>query len=89
MKQASKMKRLKFLEVKPMPNKSMFIILVTVLFYNLLERDVCAYIDPGTGSYIFQIVLALLVTVPFVIKSFWSKIKTFIAEVFSKREKKE
>lgn len=34
-----------------------------------------AYVDPGTGSYILQILLAGLLAVPFAIKRYWVKIK--------------
>lgn len=45
------------------------------------------YIDPGTGSYIFQIVVAALVAVSFAVKVYWQKIKGFIAGVFAKKGK--
>jgi len=44
-------------------------------------RDLYAYIDPGTGSYILQLVLAALLGASYGIKMFWGNIKGF----FSKR----
>ena len=44
-----------------------------------------AYIDPGTGSLIIQIVLAVLVGAGFAVKIFWTKIKTFFSKVFAKK----
>jgi len=43
-----------------------------------------AYIDPGTGSYVFQIVIAAFVAVSFMIKMYWQKIKGFVGRLFSK-----
>jgi len=45
------------------------------------------YIDPGTGSYVFQILVAALVAVSFAVKVYWLKIKGFIAGLFTKKGK--
>jgi hypothetical protein len=45
-----------------------------------------SYIDPGTGSYIFQIVIAAFVAAIFMVKVYWLKIKGFIGRLFSKKE---
>jgi hypothetical protein len=45
-----------------------------------------SYIDPGTGSYIVQIVIAAFVAVSFMVKIYWLKIKGFIGRLFSKKE---
>ena len=38
-------------------------------------HSVHAYIDPGTGSYLLQIILAALFGLMFALKVFWTKIK--------------
>jgi len=43
------------------------------------------YIDPGTGSYVFQIIIAALVAVSFAVKIYWLKIKGFIAGLFARK----
>jgi hypothetical protein len=43
-----------------------------------------AYIDPGTGSYIFQIVIASLVGAAFTLKLFWKRFRLFVSNTFSK-----
>jgi hypothetical protein len=53
----------------------------------LFPVRVYSYIDPGTGSYIFQIVIAAFVAVSFAVKVYWHKIKTFLAKLFAKKEK--
>ncbi len=42
-----------------------------------------AYIDPGTGSYVLQLIIAALVGVSFSIKIFWKK----IVRIFRKDKK--
>ena len=44
----------------------------------LLPEPAHAYLDPGTGSYIFQLLLAGLFGAAFAIKLFWAKIKAFV-----------
>jgi hypothetical protein len=43
------------------------------------------YLDPGTGSYIFQVLIAGLVGAGFALKMFWVQIKAFMVTVFSKK----
>jgi len=38
-----------------------------------------AYLDPGTGSYFFQILIGMLVGITFSLKLFWRKIKTLFS----------
>jgi len=46
--------------------------------------DAHAYIDPGTGSYLLQLMAAGLFGLAFTIKIFWRKIKTFVLKMFRK-----
>jgi hypothetical protein len=48
-----------------------------------------AYIDPGTGSYFIQILIAGLLGLAFAIKAFWKNIIAFITQIFSRRSKQE
>ena len=41
-----------------------------------------AYIDPGTGSFIIQIIIASFVGCTFAIKLFWGRIKIFVKKLF-------
>jgi hypothetical protein len=43
------------------------------------------YIDPGTGSYIFQIVMASLVGTMAAVALFWQRVVTFCRNVFDKK----
>ncbi|NIM19419.1 MAG: hypothetical protein GTO51_03455 [Candidatus Latescibacteria bacterium] len=55
----------------------------------VLPRSAYAYLDPGTGSYILQLLLAGLLGAAFALKIFWVKIKTFFAGLLAKRSKNE
>ncbi len=44
----------------------------------------CAYLDPGTGSIIIQVLVAGLFGALFVVKLFWGKIKNLFKKLFSK-----
>lgn len=46
-----------------------------------------AYLDPGTGSYFFQLLIGLLLGGLFAVKLWWSKIKSFFVRVLSKLKK--
>lgn len=45
------------------------------------------YIDPGTGSYVFQVIVAAFVAVSFAVKVYWRKIRGLIAGIFAKKGK--
>ena len=55
------------------------------LYYLITPRAAYAYLDPGTGSYLFQILIAGLIGGAFAVKIFWSKIKAFFTKLFKKK----
>ncbi len=55
----------------------------------LFPRNSYAYLDPGSGSYLIQILLAGLFTVSAVLKMFWRKITAFVSGLFCKKNKNE
>lgn len=50
----------------------MFILLIVVF-----PRDVHAYLDPGTGSMVFQAVVAGIAAAAYAVRSYWSSIRTW------------
>ncbi len=62
------------------------VVLVGLLLL-IFIREARAYIDPGTGSYILQLILAALLGAFFAIKISWKKIRTSFVNLFSKRQK--
>jgi len=63
------------------------LVFVYAFFCLLLPQEAYAYIDPGSGSYFLQFILAGLLAASFMIKTFWRSIGTFLANLFSKRRK--
>jgi hypothetical protein len=44
------------------------------------------YLDPGSGSYLIQILIAALLGGAFAIKAFWKQISGFFASLFGKKK---
>jgi len=55
-----------------------------VLFRSASPRTAYAYLDPGTGSYIIQILIAALAGGTYMVVASWGKIKTFLRSIISK-----
>ena len=55
-------------------------------FFNVL---LVAYLDPGSGSFLFQMLIAGLVTIAFVIKTYWNALKSFFKRIFSRSSAEE
>ncbi len=51
----------------------------------LLPKISFAYLDPGTGSYIYQLIIAGIVGASYTVKVFWGRIKTFFIKLSSKK----
>ena len=59
------------------------LVLVIVAFTLLnLPRTAHAYLDPGSGSYLLQILLAFFLGALFVAKRYWHKLKDFLVKLF-------
>ncbi len=52
-------------------------ILLCALSLVLIPQPAYAYIDPGTGSNILQVLLAFIIAIPFVLKTYWKRIKLY------------
>jgi len=57
------------------------------LFLIVLCEDAHAYLDPGSGSYVLQLILAGLLAASFSLKSLWKNGLTFFANLFSRKKK--
>ena len=57
---------------------------LTIILCGISVDNAYAYLDPGTGSYVIQVVIAAFLGGLFAIKMFWTKIKTFFKNLFSK-----
>jgi len=50
-----------------------------VLYFAMAAMPAHAYIDPGSGSFIFQVVVGGLLGAAFAIKTFWRRILGFFS----------
>lgn len=53
-------------------------LLITILMLFITVKGVFAYIDPGSGSFFFQMLIASLLGFVFTIKVYWKKITAFL-----------
>ncbi|MBN1697589.1 MAG: hypothetical protein JW881_08760 [Spirochaetales bacterium] len=47
------------------------------------------YIDPGTGSYLLQVIIAVLLGAGLAVKIFWQKVKGFFVNLFQGKQKQQ
>jgi len=59
-------------------------ILIACFIMFIGTQNAFAYLDPGTGSYIIQVIIALVVGAAFSIKMFWKRIVIFFKNTFKK-----
>ena len=55
----------------------------------ILWEKAYAYLDPGTGSFIFQMVLAAVLAALVTMKLWWKRVTKFIFGLFAKSKKQE
>ena len=63
--------------------------IVPAIVYFTLPHTSDAYLDPGTGSIILQAVIGVAVGGLFAVGIFWSRVKTFFKNLFSRGGKDE
>lgn len=51
----------------------------------LFPKPAYAYLDPGTGSYVFQLLIALLLASTFFIKNIVKTVKEFVLNLFDRK----
>lgn len=64
------------------------VILIALLLLTALPHQAHAYIDPGAGSYMLQLLVAGAVSALFAIKVFWGRIKAFFKGESDREEEK-
>ena len=53
--------------------------------YLLSASNAFSYIDPGSGSYVLQILIASVLGILTLMKIYWSKLKTFFVSFLVKK----
>lgn len=68
-------------------NKRIRVLLLIAVFQLVISQNAFAYLDPGTGSFIFQVLVAAVVGGLFTLKMFWKKIRIFFRNHLSNRKR--
>lgn len=72
-------------------NRSEKILLSTIVFLSIFllptQKPAYAYLDPGTGSLIFQILVGVFLTILYIIKNSFKNIKIFLTRLLSRKQK--
>jgi len=55
------------------------------LWILILPGTAWAYIDPGTGSYLFQLVIAGGLAALYTLRRYWQNVKTMLASVLGRK----
>jgi len=63
--------------------------ILPVLFLVFFPLYTYAYLEPGTLSYVLQVLLAFFVGALVTMRIFWTNIKKFMNNLFKKGKKKE
>ena len=58
----------------------------TLIFYFGLARPTYAYIDPGSGSYFLQLLIAGLLAGLYTLKIYWAKVRSFLGRILKWRD---
>lgn len=58
------------------------------MLFHPIEFSPLRYLDPGSGSYIFQLLIAALMGALFLLKVYWRQLRGFVARLFSRGPRK-
>ena len=64
----------------------MKIVYFIIVFSTCLTTNVYAYLDPGTGSFFLQMIIAFFAMVATVTSIWWNFLKNKIKKIFSKKK---
>ena len=67
----------------------MFKLFIFTLLICLTSENSYAYLDPGTGGSLIQIIIGMLAAASSVVVYFWNKVKIFFLGLFKKNNDKE
>ena len=63
------------------------ITLLSVIFLFLFSGTASAYLEPGTGSYMLQLLIAGIASALLAMKIFWNNMAMFIKKLFKRGKK--
>jgi ribose/xylose/arabinose/galactoside ABC-type transport system permease subunit len=57
---------------------------ISVLLLVIAERPAEAYIDPGTASYVFQVIAGAVLGGIFLMRTYWTRVVTTVRSLVSR-----
>ena len=69
-------------------NRLIFFFKIIFIFF-LLQSKSNAYLDPGTGSFLLQLLVGLIASVGATLTFYWRKVKNFSKKIFKKKDHKD
>jgi predicted membrane protein len=60
-------------------------LLILLILITLFIKETKAYLDPGSASYLLQILLAGLFSVLLAVKTFWKRIVLIVERIFGQK----
>jgi hypothetical protein len=64
-------------------------LLLVAVIQVLTPGDAQAYLDPGTASFVFQVIAASVLTALITLKIYWQKVKSGVRSLFSRKKEEE
>jgi len=61
-------------------------VMLIQVFQLIMTSSAWAYIDPGTGSYLFQMLMAGLLGSMFALKMMWRNIRVYFSKFFTQSD---
>jgi quinol-cytochrome oxidoreductase complex cytochrome b subunit len=65
--------------VREKPIRTVWFVLFFTYFLVIAVPSAHAYIDPGTGSFVFQVIVGGLLAAGVVFRSFWRRVWSFLS----------
>jgi hypothetical protein len=57
---------------------------IVLLLLVISERPAAAYIDPGTASYVFQVIAGAVLGGVFLLRTYWSRVVTTVRSLVAR-----
>jgi len=63
----------------------MSVMMIMLLLFLNASQPAQAYLDPGSGSYVFQLLIAGFLTVSVTLKMYWRQIKSYLEKRIARK----
>jgi hypothetical protein len=70
-------------------NRLAEVLLFVVVIHLLTPGDAQAYLDPGSATFVFQVIAAFLLSMLVTLKIYWQKVKSGVRSLFARKNEEE